>query len=65
MNNTFSNIFTRLAIQTDENDALKEALNSTLKAKEEDLKFYQEMMDQTKKIFLQGLRQFRQNSAPS
>jgi len=56
---------TRLAIQTDENDALKEALNSTLKAKEEDLKFYQEMMDQTKKIFLQGLRQFRQNSAPS
>jgi len=56
---------TRLAIQTDENDALKEALRSTLKAKEEDLKFYQEMMDQTKKIFLQGLRQFRQNSAPS
>ena len=58
-------LFCRLAIQTDENDALKEALNSTLKAKEEDLKFYQEMMDQTKKIFLQGLRQFRQNSAPS
>ena len=57
--------FHRLAIQTDENDALKEALSSTLKAKEEDLKFYQEMMDQTKKIFLQGLRQFRQNSAPS
>lgn len=56
---------TRLAIQTDENDALKEALSSTLKAKEEDLKFYQEMIDQTKKIFLQGLRQFRQNSAPS
>ena len=55
----------RLAIQTDEIDALKEALSSTLKAKEEDLKFYQEMMDQTKKIFLQGLRQFRQNSAPS
>lgn len=55
----------RLAIQTDENDALKEALSSTLKAKEEDLKYYQEMMDQTKKIFLQGLRQFRQNSAPS
>ena len=61
----FALSFYRLAIQTDENDALKEALNSTLKAKEEDLKFYQEMMDQTKKIFLQGLRQFRQNSAPS
>ncbi|XP_044178708.1 coiled-coil domain-containing protein 13-like isoform X2 [Acropora millepora] len=56
---------TRLAIQTDENDALKEALNSTLRAKEEDLKYYQEMIEQTKKIFLQGLRQFRQNSAPS
>lgn len=55
----------RLEIQKDENDALKEALNSTLKAKEEDLKFYQEMMEQTKKVFLQGLRQFRQNSAPS
>ena len=55
----------RLTIQTDENDALKEALNSTLRAKEEDLKFYQEMMDQTKKVFLQGLRQFRQNSAPT
>ena len=55
----------RLAIQTDENDALKEALNSTLRAKEEDLKYYQEMIEQTKKIFLQGLRQFRQNSAPS
>ena len=61
----FSNVFTRLAIQTDENDALKEALNSTLKAKEEDFKFYRERMDQTKEIFLQGLRQFIQNSAPS
>lgn len=55
----------RLEIQKDENDALKEALNSTLKAKEEDLKYYQDMMEQTKKIFLQGLRQFRQGSAPS
>ena len=58
-------IFFRLEIQKDENDALKEALSSTLRAKEEDLKFYQEMMEQTKKVFLQGLRQFRQNSAPS
>jgi len=57
--------FRRLAIQTDENDALKEALSSTLRAKEEDLKYYQEMMYHTKTIFLQGLRQFRQNSAPS
>ena len=57
--------FCRLGIQMDENDALKEALNSTLKAKEEDLKLYQELVEQTKKIFLQGLRQFRQGSAPS
>ncbi|XP_031572730.1 coiled-coil domain-containing protein 13-like [Actinia tenebrosa] len=56
---------TWLEIQKDENDDLKEALNSTLKAKEEDLKYYQDMMEQTKKIFLQGLRQFRQGSAPS
>ena len=57
--------FFRLDIQTDENLALKEALNSTLKAKEEDLRLYQELVEQTKKVFLQGLRQFRQNSAPS
>ncbi|XP_048578258.1 coiled-coil domain-containing protein 13 [Nematostella vectensis] len=55
----------RLEIQTDENDALKEALQSTLRSKEEDMKYYQDMMEQTKKIFLQGLRQFRQGSAPS
>eukprot|EP00057_Strongylocentrotus_purpuratus_P024828 XP_011679302.1 PREDICTED: coiled-coil domain-containing protein 13 isoform X2 [Strongylocentrotus purpuratus] len=55
----------RLAIQVDENDALKTALHSTLKAKEEDLKLYHQMMDQTKKVFLQGLRQFRQSSAGS
>ncbi|XP_054751621.2 coiled-coil domain-containing protein 13-like [Lytechinus pictus] len=53
----------RLAIQVDENDALKIALQSTLKAKEEDLKLYHQMMDQTKKVFLQGLRQFRQTSS--
>lgn len=65
MTDDLEELSTRLAIQTDENDALKEALNSTLRAKEEDLKYYQEMIEQTKKIFLQGLRQFRQNSAPS
>ncbi|XP_072173638.1 coiled-coil domain-containing protein 13-like [Diadema setosum] len=55
----------RLAIQVDENDALKAALQSTLKAKEEDLRLYHQMMDQTKTVFLQGLRQFRQGSAAS
>lgn len=37
--------FHRLAIQTDENDALKEALSSTLKAKEEDLDLGSEQED--------------------
>ncbi|XP_077996895.1 coiled-coil domain-containing protein 13-like [Glandiceps talaboti] len=56
---------TRLAIQFDENDALKAALQSTMKAKEEDLRLYHEMMDQTKQVFLQGLRQFRQQNTTS
>ena len=43
----------------DNNDALKEALATTLKAKENDLKVFHSMSEQTKKIFLQGLRQYR------
>ncbi|XP_022109142.1 coiled-coil domain-containing protein 13-like [Acanthaster planci] len=56
---------TRLAIKIDENDALKSAVKSTLKAKEEDLKLYHDMMRQTKEVFLQGLRQFRQSGGNS
>ena len=48
-----------LALQKDENEALKAALESTLKAKEEDLKLYNDMVEQTKLVFLQGLRQIR------
>ncbi|XP_078582094.1 coiled-coil domain-containing protein 13-like [Branchiostoma floridae x Branchiostoma japonicum] len=55
----------QLSIQQDENEALKAALQSTLKAKEEDLKFYRTIMDQTKQIFLQGLREHRQRGATS
>ncbi|XP_066300990.1 coiled-coil domain-containing protein 13-like [Branchiostoma lanceolatum] len=55
----------QLSIQQDENEALKEALQSTLKEKEEDLKFYRTVMDQTKQIFLQGLREHRQRGATS
>jgi len=51
---------TKLSIQLDNNDALKEALDTTLKAKEDDLKIYNEMVSQTKKIFLQGMRQYKQ-----
>ncbi|XP_078662535.1 coiled-coil domain-containing protein 13-like [Branchiostoma floridae x Branchiostoma belcheri] len=55
----------QLSIQRDENEALKAALQSTLKAKEEDLKFYRTIMDQTKQIFLQGLREHRQRGITS
>ncbi|XP_078521432.1 coiled-coil domain-containing protein 13 isoform X1 [Lissotriton helveticus] len=51
---------TRLAIQMDENEALKMTLKSTLKSKEEDLKLYHDMMAQVKEIFLQALRHHKQ-----
>ncbi|XP_071103198.1 coiled-coil domain-containing protein 13-like [Haliotis cracherodii] len=54
-----------LDIQRDENEALKAALQSTLKAKEEDLKLYSDTMDETKKVFLQALRQFKHNANTS
>eukprot|EP00794_Sanderia_malayensis_P003006 gene3006-3464_t len=54
---------TRLEIQADENDALKEALNSTLQAKYDDVKLYQEMVEQTKQIFIQGMKQFKQTAS--
>ncbi|XP_019363606.1 PREDICTED: coiled-coil domain-containing protein 13 isoform X2 [Gavialis gangeticus] len=51
---------TRLQIQVDENKALKRALESTARMKEEDFKLYQETMSQVKEIFLQALRQQKQ-----
>lgn len=54
---------TKLSIQLDNNDALKDALSTTLKGKETDLRAFHDMVEQTKKIFLQGLRQYRQTSA--
>ncbi|XP_078085774.1 coiled-coil domain-containing protein 13 [Mustelus asterias] len=53
---------TRLAIQMDENEALKTALQSTLKAKEEDLKLYHDTMGQVKQVFLQALRRHREKT---
>lgn len=50
----------RLLIQVDENEALKRALESTARMKEEDFKLYQETMSQVKEIFLQALRQQKQ-----
>ncbi|GCB83547.1 hypothetical protein scyTo_0024394, partial [Scyliorhinus torazame] len=51
-----------LAIQLDENEALKTALQSTLKAKEEDLKLYYDTMGQVKQVFLQALRQHKEKT---
>ncbi|ESO96414.1 hypothetical protein LOTGIDRAFT_159823 [Lottia gigantea] len=53
---------TCLEIQKDENEALKSALQSTLNAKQEDLRIYSQTMDETKKVFLQALRQFKQSA---
>ena len=49
-----------LEIQQDENEALKAVLQRTLAAKEEDKQLYSEMMEETKRVFLQGLRQYKQ-----
>nr|CAB3228146.1 coiled-coil domain-containing protein 13-like [Phallusia mammillata] len=52
----------QLAIQMDENHALKEALESTLQGKQEDVALYNEMSDQTKHVFLDALRSFGSTS---
>ena len=55
----------RLSIQLENNDALKQALEESLQSKDEDLKVFHKMVEETKKIFLQGLRQFRANATSS
>ncbi|XP_054048497.1 coiled-coil domain-containing protein 13 isoform X3 [Rissa tridactyla] len=54
---------TRLVIQLDENEALKAALEMTVRKKEEDFKLYQDTMDQVKDIFLQAIRQQKQEKS--
>lgn len=53
----------RLVIQLDENEALKAALETTVRKKEEDFKLYQDTMDQVKDIFLQAIRQQKQEKS--
>lgn len=55
-------VWHRLDIQCDENEALKVALETTLKAKEEDIKMYMDMIEETKTIFIQGIQQVRKNN---
>lgn len=52
-------LLSRLDIQKDENEALKVALQSTVQAKEEDLRRYMDMFAETKKIFLHGIQRVR------
>ncbi|XP_044281110.1 coiled-coil domain-containing protein 13 isoform X3 [Varanus komodoensis] len=52
---------TRLEIQMEENEGLKNALQEAMKSKEEDFRAYQETVDQVKQIFLKALRQQKQD----
>ncbi|XP_073533322.1 coiled-coil domain-containing protein 13 [Phyllobates terribilis] len=53
---------TKLDIQVDENEALKTAVKSALKSKEDDLRLYHDMIAQVKQIFLQALRQHKHST---
>lgn len=50
-------MWSRLAIQVEENEMLKAALDSVLHGKEEDFRMYHETLGQVKGVFLQALRQ--------
>lgn len=50
-------MWSRLAIQVEENEMLKAALGSALRGKEEDFRMYHETLGQVKGVFLQALRQ--------
>jgi len=52
----------RLDIQRDENEALKIALQTTLAAKEDDIRMYMDMMEEAKKVFIQGIQHVQRNS---
>ncbi|KAH9519253.1 Coiled-coil domain-containing protein 13 [Bulinus truncatus] len=55
-----SELQTRFEILRDENETLKATLKRTIQAKEEDLKIYSSTLDETKKLFLQALRQMKE-----
>ncbi|KAJ8408200.1 hypothetical protein AAFF_G00264280 [Aldrovandia affinis] len=57
-----SELNTKLAIQLDESEALRSALRTALQAKEDDLRLYGDMMGQVKHVFLQALRQHKQDT---
>ncbi|XP_063075387.1 coiled-coil domain-containing protein 13 isoform X2 [Engraulis encrasicolus] len=53
----------QLAGQLEEMEALRATLRTTRQAKEEDLQLYNDMMSQVKQVFLQALRQHKQDTA--
>ncbi|XP_078486672.1 coiled-coil domain-containing protein 13-like isoform X1 [Ciona intestinalis] len=55
---TSEDLQAQLLIQQDENHALKETLQSTLRHKHDDVTMYQELIQQTKQVFLDALRNF-------
>ncbi|XP_073916187.1 coiled-coil domain-containing protein 13 isoform X2 [Castor canadensis] len=57
MESQMEELTTRLAIQVEENEMLKAALDSALRGKEEDFQMYHETLGQVKGVFLQALRQ--------
>ncbi|XP_036189197.1 coiled-coil domain-containing protein 13 [Myotis myotis] len=54
-------ITTRLAIQAEENEMLKVALDGALRGKEEDFRMYHETLGQVKGVFLKALRQQKED----
>lgn len=52
----------RVAAQLEEMEALRGTLKNTLQAKEDDLQLYNDMMSQVKQVFLQALRQHKQDT---
>ncbi|XP_065666816.1 coiled-coil domain-containing protein 13 isoform X5 [Hydra vulgaris] len=50
---------TKLAIQLENNESLKIALDNVMKTKTDDMRIFQETIEQTKSIFLHGLREYK------
>ncbi|XP_030630651.1 coiled-coil domain-containing protein 13 [Chanos chanos] len=58
-----SELSSQLAIQREENEALRATLRSTQQEKEEDLQRYRQTMGQVKQMFLQALQQHMKDGA--
>lgn len=54
-------LWSRLAIQMEENGILRDALGSALRGKEEDFRMYHQTLGQVKGVFLQALRKQKAN----